>query len=232
MKKVIVWITFLTIAGAASAAGLVNGGFDIDSVPMDASLTEEDLGAGWRDGAVTSFIVTPFLEMGRGDWNRDRYWVGQIWTDSRATTGLQDIKFDVVVDDYSSVVTGPQMVFEVYGANVMTIGRPQVFDLDGACGSNWSLIGSRLVYDVSSGVANNLSQSVDFGSGYQYLGLRITAFSTGLDGEFGEDIGIDNLSIGSDGSVNRSAASDGVVNRSAASTPPVSAVPSVLFIIK
>lgn len=195
MKKLVLG---MVIAAAAFAvqADLVNGTFTNGIVENRATVTLSHVDLGWYNSTGVISDNLGYLELGRGQFNNQNYWHGQIWTDNNATTGSQDVNFDVVLDQYSSGVSGAQVLIEIYGSDTATTVTP--FDLQegSAPGMDtaFTQIGSRLVYDVSGGTGS-YSASLNFGSGYDYLAMRIGIYATGQDGGWGEDIGIDNVSI-------------------------------------
>lgn len=197
MKKWTIVIIAI-VAVFAAQADLVNGGFDTGIVENRATITLSHVDLGWYNstGVITDNLG--YLELGRSQFNTTDYWHGQIFTDNNSTLGSQTVAFDVVLDEYSTKsVTGAQVLIEIWGSDTATTVTP--FDLQEgsapAMDAAFTQIGSRLVYDVSGGLGS-YSQTLDFGStGYDYIAIRIGVYATGLDGGWGEDIGIDNVSI-------------------------------------
>lgn len=201
MKKWIV--TILAVMSALVVqADLLNGGFDTDdgNPNISGSLGASALDTGWHfnNAGNLQLSKTPYMEMGRSEWNTAIYYNAQLWTDVANMTGSGNVSFDVVLDEYTTKsVTGAGVTIEVYGANDALTGANWEFDTDeGAApsmGSKWSLILSDTV-DVSGGLGSYSTVSGTFAD-YNYLGIRIGIYATGQDGGWGEDIGIDNISV-------------------------------------
>lgn len=201
--KMIILIATLAMAMVVSADLIPNGDFSVVDGNFNPiqTVTNQVLDAGWVFNGSSNLHrdETPYLTMGRSEFNNDYRFNMQMWTDSVGYTGNQTVQFDVVGDTYSSGVTGPTVMIQILGANTLDGSSASIIDVDtsgvDSTGSNWTLLLSDSV-DVSGGVANDLSTiTADFGSGYTYLTIRVGIYASGLDGGFGEDISIDNLEI-------------------------------------
>jgi len=200
---------------------LVNPGFDTAFAGNVATIGDAQVGGGWYQStrwSTDSFDVARNTGVDQGggvftvpytyDANRanrqvgqqsNPHWFGQIVSDNQSTTGNQLLTFDYAM--WSQDLTANNTIlFEVYGSN--NAAAP-TFALDNdTMGAGWVPIftGSYLTTATQySEDLGTITQSLDFGSGYDFIGVRFRTNSVQVQAtsnlNAGEYVWLDNIQI-------------------------------------
>jgi len=184
MKKLVMLIAMLTIAGIASA-GIVDGDFSGTGFHAtgQANVETNHLDQGWvldADSRWTYDTANNQADMPTGYRLSDGTSFGQIWTDNSAITGTQEltVNYDGV---WSGAGGNRRLRIAVFGMNTLA----SVSLATGSDG-NAAPAGSTVLYDDDFNFANgaNITEtlsSVDFGTGYTYIAYRIRGITVSED---------------------------------------------------
>lgn len=170
-----------------------NGFTDADSANFDKWVFEDDASSLPRrwDRLTTGGNIGGYAD-GAFDGNNYNRTMYQAVTDNKATTGLQDLTFDLNLSD-NSTSNGPLTVsvwgVETSGSSFSLSTRAQ----DGVTSGNAIILGTQQLSVDTSGWEGKTISDIDFGTGYDLV--IIGFWSAKYNEDHPDTVGIDNVAL-------------------------------------
>ena len=193
--------TNVSVSATAYANPLINGDFSAGA-PSETnwygSIDSGDRGAGWIMGEG-QFVLSGGQLLSDQSYSRsdERIGVGQVIRDEYVRKGDQTLSIDFL----NSEVTGAanKLYVRVYGVN-SRFERSSLRRLDPPEEVEQYAFSSTTLLQTDVGGSSfgwtNYSWTLDFGGGYEYIVVQVTAEE--VDGPGGDQVGIDNVSLTGD----------------------------------
>jgi hypothetical protein len=192
-------LTVLLVAAGAVQAGLVDPGFEAVPFASNSPVTVDEVGAGWQVGSINGqvrtdgdFVIpdatsgTTVPNDGILAWSDggSLSWIAQVIQDNQATTDTLTFRFDYTVVDSLRQIS--LVNWQIWGLS----GTFVDFGGDTPSDDGWVAIDSGTIdtaamngdFSAAGDPFPELvafSKSVDFGAGYDYIGVRFDAKAVG-----------------------------------------------------
>jgi len=192
----------------ASALSLLDGDFTGATIREGGSITGTSNDGIWTDAEGEAWIQGDVAgwEVNAGEarrlmtvTGRQEHGFAQMVNDGKATTGQQTISFDYEVVAPAGDSTTYQIRYDIVGTNISSpvgenngkISLENSFDL----GTDYTIVGSEILGGLSSTASGNFSETIDFGTGFDYVGIRLVAFMENNTVFVDRFVDIDNVSV-------------------------------------